>query len=126
MSATGYLQVRAYASAAQIPLKDVAVTITAADGTAIAMALTDRSGRIASIAIPAPDIDFSQSPDPGEIPFSTVTMHARLQGYEQITAENIQIFADTITDQELEMIPLSELPSQWSKAEVFDTPPQQL
>ncbi|MBO5323184.1 MAG: carboxypeptidase regulatory-like domain-containing protein [Oscillospiraceae bacterium] len=126
LSATGYLQVHAYSSFAQIPLKDVAITVTAPDGTAIAMALTDRSGRIAPISIPAPDFDISQTPDPGQIPFASVTLHARLQGYEQITAENIQIFADTVTYQELEMIPLSELPSQWSKYELFNTPPQQL
>jgi hypothetical protein len=126
LSATGYLQVRAYSSIAQIPLKDVSITVTAADGTAIAMALTDRSGKIAPIAIPAPDFDISQTPDPGQIPFATVTLHARLRGYEQITAENVQIFADTVTIQDLDMIPLSELPSQWSKYELFDTPPQQL
>lgn len=90
------------------------------------MELTDRSGKIDPIAIPAPDFDISQAPDPGQIPFASVTLHARLQGYEQITAENIQIFANTVTYQELEMIPLSELPSQWSKYELFDTPPQQL
>ena len=126
LSATGYLQVRAYSSFAQIPLKDVSVTVTASDGTAIAMALTDRSGQISPIAIPAPDIDISQAPDTEQIPFATITLHARLRGYEQITAENIQIFADTVTIQNLEMIPLSELPSQWSKYELFDTPAQQL
>ena len=48
MPSTGYIQVRAYTSTAQFPLKDVAITITASDGTAIAMRLTDRNGRIAS------------------------------------------------------------------------------
>lgn len=126
LNATGYLQITAFTSFARIPLQNVAVTVTAADGTAIAMALTDRSGRIPPIAIPAPAFDLSQTPDPSQIPFSTVTIHARLQGFEQITAENIQIFANTTTDQDLEMIPLSELPSQWSKYELFDTPPQKL
>ena len=117
---------RAYSSFAQLPLKDVAITITGTDGTAIAMALTDRSGKIRPVSIPTPDLDASQSPDPKQNPFTSVNIHARLQGYEQITAENVQIFAGTTTRQDLEMIPLSELPSQWSKYEVFDTPPQQL
>ena len=90
------------------------------------MRLTDRSGRIDPISIPTPDVDLSQAPDSGQKPFATVTMNARLRGYEQITAENIQIFPNTVTYQDLEMIPLSELPSQWSKYEEFDTPPQQL
>ncbi|MBE6959452.1 MAG: hypothetical protein E7448_01840 [Ruminococcaceae bacterium] len=120
------MQVHAYSSFAQIPLKDVAISVTAPDGMAIAMKLTDRSGRIEPIAIPTPDTELSQAPDPGQTPFATVTLHARLKGYEQITAENIQIFPGTVTYQDLEMIPLSELPSQWSKYELFDTPPQQL
>lgn len=90
------------------------------------MELTDRSGKIRPIPLPVPDLATSQSPDPGQIPFATVNLVARLQGYEQITADNLQVFADTVTLQNLEMIPLSELPSQWSKTEVFDTPPQNL
>ena len=126
MPATGYIQVRAYTSTAQFPLKDVAITITASDGTAIAMALTDRSGRIPSIAIPVPDLSESQSPDPPERPYATVNLYARKKGYEQIEAENLQVFADTTTLQNLEMIPLAELPLNWDQTMIFDTPPQNL
>ena len=126
MSATGYIQVHTYSSFAQLPLQDVAVTVTATDGTAIAMQLTDRSGRIAAIAIPVPDRAASQTPDTGQIPFAVVDLQARLKGYEQIFIKRLQIFADTTTDQDLEMIPLSELPAAWDKGETFDTPPQNL
>ena len=126
LSATGYIQARSYTSYAQIPLQGVAVTVTASDGTVIAMRMTDRSGKISPISLPVPDLSASQAPDTGEIPFATVTIHARLRGYEQITAEGIQVFPNTITDQNLEMIPLSELPSEWDRTEFFDTPPQNL
>ena len=126
MPATGYIQVHAYSSFAQIPLQGVAVTVTTPDGTAIAMRLTDRSGRITPIPLPVPDLSASQSPDTGEIPFATVNIHARLRGYEQITAERVQVFADTTTNQDLEMIPLAELPGSWNQTEDFDTPPQNL
>lgn len=126
MPSTGYIQVHAYTSYAQIPLQGVAISVTAPDGTAIAMDITDRSGRIDPISIPVPDLAASQSPDTGEIPFAVFSIHARLQGYEQITAENIQVFAGITTDQELEMVPLSELPSAWDRTELFDTPPQNL
>ena len=126
MSATGYIQARAYTSYAQLPLKDVAITVTAADGTAIAMRLTDRSGKIPSIAIPVPDRSDSLTPDPPERPFTTVNIYARLKGYEQIEAENVQVFADTVTDQNLEMIPLSELPGSWDQTAILDTPAQNL
>ena len=126
MSTTGYIQVHAYTSTAQIPLEDVAVMITYPDGSAIAMRLTDRSGLIEPVAISVPDLSASQTPDTGIIPYATVNIYARLENYEQIEAENVQVFAGTVTLQNLEMIPLSELPDKWTKAELFKTPPQNL
>ena len=126
MPATGYIQVHAYTSYARIPLQDVAIAVTAEDGTAIAMRLTDRSGTIAPIPIPVPDLAESQSPDPGEQPFTTVNLYARLRGYEQEEFERLQVFAGTTTDQNIEMIPLSELPDAWDQTAVFQTPPQNL
>ncbi len=126
MPATGYIQIHAYESYAQIPLKDVAISVVTGDGTVLAMRLTDRSGRIAPIALPVPDRSASLSPDPGEVPFTAVDIHARLQGYEQIQLTGVQIFADTVTVQNLEMIPLSELPSQFDRGEKFPIPPQNL
>lgn len=126
LPATGYIQAWAYTSNANLPLKDVAIAITASDGTAIALRLTDRSGRIAPIPIPVPDKSESQSPDPGETPYTTVNLYAKKDGYEQIEAENIQIFADTHTIQNLKMVPLAELPESWSQSVIFDTPPQNL
>lgn len=126
MPDTGYIQVSAFTSNARIPLKDVAISVTASDGTAIAMRLTDRSGRIEPIAIPVPDRAESLTPDTGEVPFARVNLYARLPGYVQIENEDLQVFADTITDQNLEMIPLSELPSTWGEKELFLTPRQNL
>lgn len=107
-------------------MEDVAITVTALDGTAIAMRLTNRNGRIDPIAIPVPDIAASQRPDTGEIPFTAVNLYARLSHYEQIEIERLQVFANTTTTQDLEMIPLSELPSAWDQTEIFDTPAQNL
>ena len=126
MPATGYIQVHAYSSYAQLPLENVAIAVTSTDGTAIALRLTDRSGQIAPIAVPVPDLAQSQSPDPGEKPFTSVNLYTHLKGYEQIESENLQVFADTTTLQNLEMIPLAELPQNWSQNVIFNTPPQNL
>ena len=126
LPATGYITARAFASKAILPLPNVAVTVTASDGTAIAMRLTNRSGLITPIEIPVPEKSERQSPNPGERPFAVVNLYARLKGYEQIAAENVQVFAGTTTVQNLEMIPLSELPNQWDQSERFDTPAQNL
>ena len=126
MNSTGYITVHAYTSFAQIPLKDVAVAITATDGTAIAMRLTDRTGQIAPVAIPVPARSESLAPGLSLTPFTAVNLYARIKGYEQIEIENLQVFADTTTNQNLEMIPLAEFPGKWDQTEIFDTPRQNL
>ena len=126
LASTGYITVHAYTSFAQLPVKDVAISITAADGTAIAMALTDRNGQIKQIPIPVPDREASLSPNPGEKPFTSVNLFARARGYEQAEYENLQIFPGIITNQNVELIPLSELPGAWNQTAILDTPPQNL
>lgn len=126
LPATGYVTVRAYASDARIPLKDVAVAIVDANGEPIALRLTDRSGQISLVPIAVPDLSASQRPDTGIIPYTIVTIYARLRNYEQIEAEQVQVFANTVTSQDLQLIPLSELPESWNKTEIFRTPPQNL
>lgn len=126
LPATGYIQVHAFASYAQIPLEDVTVSVSAGDGTVIALRLTDRSGRIEPIPIPVPDRAESLTPNPDERPFATVDLTARLKDYEQIFIDDIQIFADVTTEQDLPLIPLSELPASRSKSELFETSQQNL
>ena len=103
----------------------MAITVTDGSGKVIAMALTDRSGLTRQTPITVPDR--AQSLTPGaERPYTLVDLTAQLDGYEQIKARNIQLFADTVTYQALEMTPLSELPEQWSQSESFETPSQNL
>lgn len=127
LSATGYIQVHAYASNAQIPLKDVAISVTDMSGAPIALRLTNRNGQLDSpIAIEVPDLSSSQSPNTGVIPFSVVNLFARTSDYEAIEIGNLQIFPQTTTVQNLEMIPLPEFPMTWNKLEYFNTQPQNL
>lgn len=124
---TGFIQVHAFASYAQIPLRDVAVTVTDENGSAIAMRLTNRSGQLDEpIAIEVPSRSAGLTPDTGVIPYATVNLYAKLTDYEEIDVEGVQVFAGTITDQNLEMIPLSELPKSYNKAELFKTLTQNL
>lgn len=126
MSATGYIQLRAYTSYAQIPLKDVAITITDPEGTAMAMRLTDSSGMIRPIEIPVPDKSESLSPGAEEIPYAVVNLYAYLDGYEIVESENLQVFADTTTFQNLEMIPLAQNSELADSYIHYQNPPQNL
>ena len=127
MSATGYIQVNAYTSNARIPLQGAAITITRPDGSAIAMRLTNRSGTLdAPIEITVPDRAASQTPNTGIVPFTDVNLYGRLENFETIEIENLQVFPGTLTVQDLAMIPLSELPESYNQVEIFNTPPQNL
>lgn len=127
MSAQGQIQVNAYTSNARIPLQDVAVTVTDLGGSAVAMRLTNRSGQLDDpIPIDVPDKSESLTPNPGVIPFTTVNLYARMENYEEIFIRNLQVFADTVTTQDLELIPLSEFPESWNASESFQTPSQNL
>ena len=127
MPSTGYIQVRAFVSTAQIPLKDVAVIITDASRNAVAMRLTNRSGQFDEpVPIQTPDTSAGQQPNTDIIPYTVVNLSARLENYEEIDVDNIQIFPETQTVQDLEMIPLSEFPGAWNKVEIFDTNRQNL
>ncbi|MBQ5867179.1 MAG: hypothetical protein IIW56_10935 [Oscillospiraceae bacterium] len=127
MSATGYIQVNAYTSNARIPLQGAAITITRPDGSAIAMRLTNRSGTLdAPIEITVPDRAASQTPNTGIVPFTDVNLYGRLENFETIEIENLQVFPATLTVQDLAMIPLSELPESYNQVEIFNTPPQNL
>lgn len=126
MPDTGYIQVLATASNAQIPLEDVAITVTTPDGTAIAMRITDRNGLTAPIEIPAPEVSAGLTPDTGIRPYTPVNVYARKEGYEQTENENLQVFPNTTTRLTLQMIPHSELPDHWDRTVVYNTPAQNL
>ena len=126
LASTGYITVHAYTSYAQLPVQNVAVSVTAQDGTAIALRTTDRSGLIRPIEIPVPDRSAGLTPDSGEIPFTNVNLYARAKGFEEAEYENLQVFPGTVTNQNIELIPLSELPGAWDQTAIFDTPPQNL
>ena len=118
MPSIGYLQVRAFASSARIPLANVAVSVQTPQGSLLAARLTNRSGMLdAPIPIEVPNRSAGLTP---------VNLFARKEAYEQIESENIQIFPGVITTQNLPMIPLSEFPDAYDKSEIFNTPPQNL
>ena len=90
------------------------------------MRLTDRNGKIAPFSLIVPDRAESLTPDTGVTPFTTVNLTARKDGYEQINIEQLQVFAGTTTSQNLELIPLPELPQAWDISERFMTQRQNL
>ena len=125
MPAIGYIQARAFTSRARLPLEDTAVSVVDDNGRLLGIRTTNSSGLITPIRLEVPELAQSQTPGNGK-PFVTVNLYARAEGYEQVLVRGIQVFADTVTTQDLQLVPLSELPGSWKQVAVFDTPPQNL
>ena len=125
MPAFGYIQAKAFTSRAQLPLEDAAISVVDENGRLLGLRITNSSGLTTPIRLEVPDRSESQSPGT-EKPFVTVNLYARAEGYEQVLARNIQVFPDTVTTQDVQFVPLSELPGSWNRVMVFDTPPQNL
>lgn len=108
-------------------MQDAAITVTDQNDEVIAFRLTNRSGQLDKpIAIRVPELAESQSPNPPERPYGIVNLFARAEDYELIRVEDVQIFANTVTDQNLNFIPLSEFPESFNEEETFITTPQAL
>lgn len=116
----------AYTSAAELPLQDVALTITKPDNTAIAMRLTNSSGKISPVEIDAGEFADSQSPNPDETPYTLVNLFARKEDFELISIYGLQVFPGIVTEQNLEFVPLAEFPENRDESETIDTPAQDL
>ena len=128
MAATGYLTVRTYTSNAQLPIEGAAISVTqpTENGThLIATRITDESGRITPIPILTPDRSESLTPGNSH-PWTSVDITADHPNYDRVLVENVQIFANIITQQNLELLPRSELPEAYNMTEVIDITGQPL
>ncbi len=126
--ANGYLTLRTYASDAQLPVEGAAISVTQQEpggSRLIAQRITDESGRIPLIPIPAPAK--SESLAPGNVqPWTSVDITADHPDYDRVLLENVQIFPDIITQQNIELLPRSELPEAYNLTEVVDVTAQPL
>ena len=125
MPAFGYIQANAFTSRARLPLEDAAISVVDENGRLLGLRTTNSSGMATPSRLEVPDLSQSQTPGNGR-PYVTVNLYARAEDHEQVLVRGVQVFADTVTTQDLQFIPLSELPGSWNQVEVFDTPPQNL
>ncbi len=129
MPATGYLTIRAYTSAAQLPIVGAAVSVTRNNPNGgselIALRLTDESGKTPVIPITTPELAGSLSPGTVK-PFASVDVLVDHPDYERILVENVQIFPGVLSLQNLELIPYEENPEAWNMTEVVDITTQNL
>ena len=128
MASEGYLTVRVYTSTAQLPVENALVSLsnTSDEGTrSLATRLTDESGRTERIAVSTPDTTESLQPGQG-IPYTVVDVTVESPEYERVLIEGLQIFPGIVTQQDVELLPLLDLPPVYNMTEIIDIPAQSL
>lgn len=128
MPATGLLTVRVFTSDAQLPIEGAAVTITqeTQNGSRLlASRITNESGIISTVRINTPELSGSLSPGTDN-PFALVNILVDEPEYERVLIENVQLFPGILTQQNIELLPLSIQPDAFNMTEVIDVTEQEL
>ena len=109
MASVGTIMLRVYTSRAQLPVPGATVAVTQKSGggrhTLLAVRTTDENGRIAPVRVATPDPAASESPGTPH-PFASCDVWVEAPGYEMLYLENMQVFPNTETLQEVDLIPL--------------------
>lgn len=107
----GSLLVRTYISNMLIPIRDVRVTVTQNNDNGdeiLAFRLTDENGKTEIIEIDTPDMELSLDQNNTVIPFASVNIKVEKEGFVIFVIKDVQIFANRLSEQNIEMIPLPE------------------
>ena len=87
--------------------------------------ITDENGNTPVVSLDAPDIELSESP--GNItPFSLYNMRVLKDGFFRTTIKDVQVFAQRITIQNVDMVPLPENTEGIDATNTFVVIPQNL
>ncbi len=109
LTATGILRISAFSPTVGRPAPGTEITVTdPQNGQIMAQGITDNEGILSSVLLPAPPEaisltvpDSSQTPESEPLPFSQYDITARsAEGFETII-KNAQIYADTISGQNI-------------------------
>ena len=112
-----------------IPISGVRVTVTQNNGNGneiIAFRTTDENGKTEIIEINTPDIELSLDENNNQKPFTSVNVKVEKEGFVIFLIEDVQIFADRLSEQNIEMIPLPEKADYDEYNNVFVVTPQNL
>lgn len=123
--ASGTLVVHLSASNANVPIVGAAVTFTqtGAQGQFLAaVRITNDDGQTEAVEFSAPQLAQSQTPQPGR-PWAVVDVTAEHPAYGRAVVRDVQIFSDTVTQQDITLIPLEQFPDSFTQTRVFTVPP---
>lgn len=125
----GSLLVRTYIANMLIPIRDVRVTVTENNGNGeeiLAFRITDENGKTDIIEIDTPDMELSLDQNNTVKPFTSVNIKVEKEGFIIFVIKNVQVFANRLSEQNIEMIPLPEKSEYDEFSNTYTVTPQNL
>lgn len=125
----GSLLVRTYIGNMLIPIRDVRVTVTENNGNGeeiLAFRLTDENGKTDIIEINTPDMELSLNQDNTLKPYKSVNVKVEKEGFIIFVIKDVQVFANRLSEQNIEMIPLPEKSEYNEFSNTYTVTPQNL
>ena len=115
MTGTGYITAEVTTGDGAVPVENAVVLITRKEGdknVLVRMLVTDESGSTETVALPAPDIRYSEAPDPLEKPYAEYNLSAYAKGFYPVPEMTVPVFSTVKSIQPIALIPLPRFSPQ--------------
>lgn len=107
-SGVGYIKAEVTTGSGAVPIGNAVVLITKkvnGKNYLLKMLITDESGSTETVALPAPNASFSETPDPSEKPFADYYISAYADGFYAENDMEVPVFSGVKSIQPIALIP---------------------
>lgn len=107
---TGYIKAEVTTGGGAVPIENAVVLITKKENGKtylLKMLISDESGSTETVALPAPNVLFSETPDPTEKPFANYYISAYADGFYAENDMEVPVFSGVKSIQPIALIPRS-------------------
>lgn len=109
-SGTGYIKAEVTTGGGAVPIENAVVLITKKENGKtylLKMLISDDSGSTETVALPAPNVAFSETPDPSEKPFADYYISTYADGFYAENDMEVPVFSGVKSIQPVALIPKS-------------------
>ena len=109
-SGVGYIKAEVTTGSGAVPIENAVVLITKKENGKtylLKMLISDESGSTETVALPAPNVSFSETPDPTEKPFADYYISAYADGFYAENDMEVPVFSGVKSIQPIALIPRS-------------------
>lgn len=117
--ATGNLVVQVRTAEDALPLSGVRIRIKNQEGTLLYNLITDESGETEQVSLDAVDRRFSLDPNFTDVPYTTYTLEAEAEGFNNLIITDVQIFDGENAIQPVVLYPMMESQTAPVTYEIF-------